>query len=121
MESGESIVSAAAHHKAETPAPSVSAADALARVAAAYLAAGDGADSTSAAPAPTRYQVVVHLDRDLLRPGDAVAATLDDGTPVSAETLRRVACDAGLVPALLSDGGDTAPVLDIGLDLTGVN
>ena len=44
-----------------------------------------------------RFQVMVHLDRDVLDPDGAWSAALEDGTRVSAETLRRVACDCGLV------------------------
>jgi hypothetical protein len=44
-----------------------------------------------------RFQVVVHLDQDPLGPDGAWAGTLEDGTRVSAETLRRVACDCGLL------------------------
>jgi hypothetical protein len=46
-----------------------------------------------------RFQVVVHLDQDVLGPDGALAGTLEDGTHISAETLRRVACDCGLVAA----------------------
>ncbi len=44
-----------------------------------------------------RFQVMIHLDQEALGPDGAWAATLEDGTRVSAETLRRVACDCGLV------------------------
>jgi len=44
-----------------------------------------------------RFQVMVHLDQEVLGPDGAWAGTLEDGTRVSAETLRRVACDCGLV------------------------
>ena len=43
-----------------------------------------------------RFQVMVHLDQEVLAADGAWAATLEDGTRVSAETLRRVACDCGL-------------------------
>jgi hypothetical protein len=46
-----------------------------------------------------RFQVIVHLDQDVLGPDGTLAGTLEDGTHVSAETLRRVACDCGLVAA----------------------
>ena len=46
-----------------------------------------------------RFQVVVHLDQDVLGPDGTMAGTLEDGTHVSSETLRRVACDCGLVAA----------------------
>lgn len=44
-----------------------------------------------------RFQVMVHLDKDVLGADGEIAATLDDGTRVSAETFRRVACDCGVV------------------------
>ena len=44
-----------------------------------------------------RFQVMVHVDQDPLAPDGGLAGTLDDGSPISAETLRRVACDCGLV------------------------
>jgi len=46
-----------------------------------------------------RFQVMLHLEQDVLGPDGAFSATLDDGTRVSPETLRRVACDCGLVVA----------------------
>jgi hypothetical protein len=53
-----------------------------------------------------RYQVVVHVDQDALAPDGTYAATLEDGTRVSAESLRRVACDCGVVAAVGDpDGG----------------
>ena len=110
--------------------PPVRAADALMHVATTYIAAsGEASEDESSKTAPaTGHQVVIHLDRDLLRSGEdlpAVAASLDDGTPVSAEALRRIACDAGLVAALMSEpgpssqprnepGAATSQVLDIG-------
>jgi hypothetical protein len=55
-----------------------------------------------------QFQVMVHLDQDVLGPDGSLAGTLDDGTPISAETLRRVACDCGLLAV-----GDSG-VLNIG-------
>ncbi len=46
-----------------------------------------------------RFQVVVHLDQDVLGPDGALTGTLEDGTHLSAEAFRRVACDCGLVAA----------------------
>jgi hypothetical protein len=54
------------------------------------MAGGTGAD---------RCQLIVHLDQDALGPDGTLAATLEDGTGLSAETLRRIACDCGLVAA----------------------
>ena len=66
------------------------------------------AGSTAKGNGGERYQVMVHLDRDVLAPegasdetsGESWAATLDDGTHISAETFRRVACDCGVVAAM---------------------
>ena len=55
-----------------------------------HMGSGTGGD---------RFQVVVHLDQDVLGPDGTLAATLEDGTHLSSETLRRVACDCGLVAA----------------------
>jgi hypothetical protein len=56
-----------------------------------------------------RFQVMIHLDQEVLGPDGAWTATLEDGSRVSAETLRRVACDCGLV----ATGGD-GEALNIG-------
>ncbi|MBZ0119882.1 MAG: 13E12 repeat family protein, partial [Sandaracinaceae bacterium] len=57
-----------------------------------------------------RAQVIVHLAPDAFASG-VLAATLDDGTRVSAEAWRRVACDCGLV-GVSEDG--RGHVLDVG-------
>ena len=45
-----------------------------------------------------RYQVMLHVDAGTLEEdGDAGRSELEDGTRVSAETSRRISCDAGLV------------------------
>jgi hypothetical protein len=92
----------------DVAAPRPSAADGLLHIAAGYLEAGEGAAADGSAP---DAQVVIHLDRDLGAPEGALAASLDDGTHVPAETLRRVACDGGLVAAVLDE---RAGVLDVG-------
>jgi hypothetical protein len=57
-----------------------------------------------------RPQVVVTIDYDSLR--DQVgAATFDDGSHLSPAAARRIACDAGIIPAVL--GGASQP-LDLG-------
>ena len=56
------------------------AADALTRVAESFLAHGEAQGCGG-----DRYQIVVHLDQDPLAADGARAATLDDGTRVSAE------------------------------------
>ena len=62
-----------------------------------------------------RFQVIVHLDQEALGPDGAWTATLEDGSRVSAETLRRVACDCGL----LVTGGD-GEALNIGRRARGI-
>jgi Domain of unknown function (DUF222) len=46
-----------------------------------------------------RYQVVVHVDTASLRDGDG-DSELADGAPIAAQTARRLACDAAIVPLL---------------------
>ena len=67
-------------------------ADAMVALAESYLAGNVGTGTGG-----ERFQVMVHLDQDPLAPDGILAGTLDDGTRVSAETLRRVACDCGIV------------------------
>jgi hypothetical protein len=73
-------------------------ADAVVALAESYLAGNVGSGNGG-----ERFAVMVHVDQDPLAPDGVLAGTLDDGTRVSAETLRRVACDCGLV-AVSGDG-----------------
>ena len=52
-----------------------------------------------------RFQVMVHVDQDPLAPDGTLSASLDNGTRVSAETFRRIACDCGVV-AIAGDGAE---------------
>src|SRR5205807_695670 len=77
----------------ETPPVAQQQADALALVAETALHRG----IDPGAPAE-RYQVVVHVDAPVLADPDAPGqSVLEDGTHVSAETSRRLACDASRV------------------------
>jgi len=77
----------------ETPTMAQQQADALALIA--ETALHHGIDP--GAPGE-RYQVVVHVDAPVLADPDAPGqSVLEDGTHVSAETSRRVACDASRV------------------------
>ncbi|PZS02256.1 MAG: HNH endonuclease [Pseudonocardiales bacterium] len=58
-----------------------------------------------------RPQVVVTLDWDSLRDQLRTGGRYDDGERVAAESVRRIACDARVIPAVL--GADGVP-LDIG-------
>jgi hypothetical protein len=75
---------------AETSRPSR--ADGAVKVAESFLA-GNPVRGTGG----ERFQVMVHLDQDVLGPDGAWTGTLEDGSRLSAETLRRVACDCGLI------------------------
>jgi len=92
------------------PAPGASAADVLVHMASGFLARGNGDAGLHPADGP-RGEVVLHVDQDLVSQDRTIAATLADGTHVSAETLRRVACDGGLVVAVSDAQGN---VLDVG-------
>jgi len=85
-------VSAETSEEPSESSPWPSRADGIVALAESYLAgnvaAGNGGE---------RFQVTVHVDQDPLAADGMLAATLEDGTNVSAETLRRVACDCGLV------------------------
>lgn len=82
----------------ERPSFSSRRADALAEVAETFLS-NSGHNGTTA----DRYQVVVHVAADVTAetsPSDVTAVTsqLDDGSGVTAETSRRIACDCSVVP-----------------------
>jgi hypothetical protein len=92
----------------DEPTPEQRRADAVGLVAERAMAAGSGTASESdeedeiAIPVSgsraERYQVMLHVDVGTLEEyGDPGQSELEDGTRVSAETSRRVACDAGLV------------------------
>jgi hypothetical protein len=86
---GEPDVSAEA--SAEDP-KLPSRADGMVALAESYLAGNTGTGNGG-----ERFQVIVHIDQDPLSPDGVLAGTLDDGTRVSAEAIRRVACDCGIV------------------------
>ncbi len=59
-----------------------------------------------------RYTVFLHLGPETLREeGEPGRSHLEDGTRLAAESARRLACDAGLVPVIRGAGGE---VLDLG-------
>jgi Domain of unknown function (DUF222)/HNH endonuclease len=63
----------------------------------ALVAMADAALSGGAHSGGERYQVVVHADAGSLADDEAGGCTLEDGAAVSAETARRLACDASVV------------------------
>jgi hypothetical protein len=81
-------------------------ADALMEVAELSLAG-----ASSPRPAAERHQVIVHADIEALAGDDAQAGCrLADGPPICAESARRLACDASLLPILHGPRG----ALDVG-------
>jgi hypothetical protein len=96
--------------KGEPAAPRASAADALVHLTATFLDRGD-AGATSQASGSPRNEVVIRVEPALGSADGALDATLGDGTRVSSETLRRLACDGGLVIAATDPTGNA---LDVG-------
>jgi hypothetical protein len=90
----------------ETRRCQIPAADALVNIAESYLARGNTSRTGG-----DRAQIVLHLEQDLLAPDGTLCGCLDDGRRVSAETLRRIACDSALVPML---HGTTGEILNLG-------
>ncbi len=90
-------VSAETHARPERP----SRADVLVKLAELVLA---GTVEDGVEPARTgddRTTILVHVAKSAL--GEHHGAQLEDGTRVPAETLRRLSCDAGLVPIATDD------------------
>lgn len=94
--------------EAAAPAPGFAArrADALVRVAEAYLSG-----TSKRCEGGDRYLVHVHTDSDTLSEnGVGAEAEVEDCGCVSAETARRVSCDAGVVHWLENSGGEPLSV-----------
>jgi hypothetical protein len=93
--------------ESEPPTQGQQRADALALVAETALGSG-----LEPGPASERYQVVVHVDAAVLAdPDQPGQSALEDGVRVSAETSRRLACDATRVTMHYAGDGS---VLDVG-------
>ena len=87
-------------------------ADALGLVAERALAAGFGESAPVSGTKAERYQVLLHVDGETLKEdGGLGQSELEDGTRVSAETSRRLACDAAVVEIGQAHDGS---VLDVG-------
>ena len=76
-------------------------ADALAVICESFMA--HGAESMSGGD---RHQIVVHVSAETLRAVGAHQSELEDGPAVSAETARRLACDASLVAIVENEKGE---------------
>lgn len=81
-------------------------ADALALVAESYLNDGVPADRNT-----DRYQVIVHVDSQTLASDGEGRCEIEDGSPIAAETARRIACDASRIVVTENEKGEP---LDIG-------
>jgi hypothetical protein len=111
----DALSSSAAKDDGEHPDPAQRRADALGLVAERALAAGlTGGDSPISGSRAERYQVMVHVEpKSLLEHGEPGMSELEDGTRLSAESSRRLSCDAGCVEVEVEHGSDGA-VLDVG-------
>ena len=82
------------------PPERVSNADAVVSMAETMLASGPASRRGG-----ERSQVVVHADADVLsKEAESGRCTTADGSPLAAETARRLACDAAVVPIFERDG-----------------
>lgn len=80
-------------------------ADALVRIAESYLKHGEEELSGS-----ERQQIVVHVDVQTLKNSTAGRCELEDGPSISAETVRRLGCDASLITVIESEEGEPLSV-----------
>ena len=76
--------------------------DALADIAESYLANGPASSSSA-----DRYQVVLHVSAETLTANEGDISHIEDGPHVSAETSRRLCCDAGLSVLTEDENGET--------------
>jgi hypothetical protein len=85
--------------------PSARRADALAMVAESFIEHGPAALTGA-----DRHQVVVHVSAETLRHQSAGCCEFEDGPAMSAETARRLACDASLVALIEDEDGELLSV-----------
>ena len=89
------------------PEPEQLRADALGLLAERALAAGFAGDGAPVSGSRAeRYQVVLHVEPETVKEhGEPGMSELEDGTRVSAETSRRLACDAAVVEVAVGANG----------------
>jgi hypothetical protein len=97
----------------ERPDPEQRRADAVGLLAERALAVGfGGEDAPISGSRAERYQVVLHVEPETLRShGEPGMSELEDGTRLSGENSRRLACDASVVEVVKGQDGS---VLDVG-------
>ena len=76
-------------------------ADGLALMAESFLQHGSDAMTSG-----DRHQIVIHVDAETFRDDAAGRCEIEEGPSVSAETSRRLACDASVVMILENERGD---------------
>jgi len=81
-------------------------ADALALVAEGYLK-----NRSESSHGADRFQVVLHVDAESFEQHSAGRCHLEEGPSLPIETVRRISCDAGIVPLLEDEQGEP---LDVG-------
>jgi len=81
--------------------PGARRADALALVAESFLEHGPASRNGG-----DRNQIVVHIAAETLRNHEAGCCELEDGPSMSAETARRLSCDASIVPLIEDEDGE---------------
>jgi len=97
---------------ADGTTPAQRRADALGLLAERAFAAGFEGDGPVSGTRAERYQVVLHVEAATLERHDGPGLSeLEDGTRVSAETSRRLACDASVVEMTHAPDGS---ILDVG-------
>lgn len=95
----------------EQPTLSQACADALADIVAHYASCGHGRCGLAPRAGGERPRVIVTIAYDALLANLGGASLLGPGEPLTPAQARRLACDAGILPAVL--GGDSQP-LDVG-------
>jgi 5-methylcytosine-specific restriction endonuclease McrA len=104
------VVASDSRREPKVEAPRPSAADALVHLASSFLARGHRAAASETSGSP-RGEVVIQVGPEIASADGTFSAALRDGTHVSAEALRRVACDGGVVVVASDPAGN---VLDVG-------
>ncbi|MDX1495262.1 MAG: DUF222 domain-containing protein [Longimicrobiales bacterium] len=116
----DALFGAADEEERRAVEPAQRRADALGLLAERALAAGMASDDAPVSGSRAeRYQVLLHVEPETLsESGEPGMSELEDGTRVSAETARRLACDASVVPVVRGSEGREAgrrgTVLDMG-------
>jgi hypothetical protein len=103
LDAAREDVVAGSDGSAEPLAAGPSKAQALVAMAESYVANGPAARSA-------RWQMVIHVDHDVLTNNSDGLCELDDGPALSPDTARRLACDQALIPVLKDSLGRPAHV-----------